>query len=983
MVDIAVAALFTDMLSTAGGFASELVKRKNAKEARRLYTALRNIDSDNIYQSVDKIQLANFMTGAISSADVSKLFDLPEFKGAVNELLLVCLTEKGESENLTLVRQSITILCAQNLSKNEHYEETDKFSRALCDRLVQLSRRALQELEETDQSLTVMLQQSFLQKRMWSVIDTIPAHNKALKRTMTPQRIVEVSQFKDKYRKSCIERHGYISPPDFETNRKIPIETLYVAPAIKATLDKEFQPSISLSEFKGKLDRCVILGDPGGGKSTLSGYITAKYARDLKGPVPFYVTLRDFAPHSSDLSLLEYIEREIAPKYQVRTEPGVIEDLFLTGSAVAILDGLDELIDASMRREISRSVELFGIQYPHCPVLVTSRRVGYEQARLDPAIYDTYLIDSFGSSEVEEYVHKWFNSQDDFNEQQAEELAASFIDQSVAVQDLRSNPLMLALMCIIFRGDKYIPRNRPDIYDKCATLLFDKWDGHRGIVVPLQARDHVDAAMKYLAYEFLTSGSTETGIPRNRVISMLAEYLHPRAVENSNDAILAAEEFTDYCSGRAWVFTDAGATAEGEPIFTFTHRTFMEYFAAVHLTRISDSPEGLAKELLPRVAREEWDVVAQLAIQQIDKKTDKGTERALSSMLTERRRRSARNRGNVLTFMARCLTFSVISPRLVRDIASKCMEYSLSYFDIESRSGQMDPLFVLQRSTSSAVAVAAVRQISDELADLVSKPETSEKTVGIVYAWMVEFVSLDLFGNPTDDAWVELVGEFSRRHLPEVMAYAEGDPLLPAVLAWHMVVSPEFGCEMIRSTSDNFFLRYFASPLINRHFSPIRNLSSLYLHIAKMENADLVDNRKTFVELAFEEFLNSFYNSPRLLPEYDQLLPMLNDQLFIVGYRFGLDLTEIDADVLLIATMGHAELTMFSTPEIDPDRLRRITARSNGVILDGDQTVGESQQCSSNLGKFAREWTSNGMSVFTNLTSVLADAPASVVSKIE
>ena len=53
--------------------------------------------------------------------------------------------------------------------------------------------------------------------------------------------------------------------------------------------------------------------------------------------------------------------------------------------------------------------------------------------------------------------------------------------ESEKVSDLRSNTLMLSLMCNIYRQENYIPENRPKIYQKCAEMLFKKWDKHRGI----------------------------------------------------------------------------------------------------------------------------------------------------------------------------------------------------------------------------------------------------------------------------------------------------------------------------------------------------------------------------------------------------------------------------------------------------------------------------------------------------------------------
>ena len=368
--------------------------------------------------------------------------------------------------------------------------------------------------------------------------------------------------------------------------------------------------------------------------------------------------------------------------YQVAPVEGLLHDLLLSGRALVILDGLDELLDTGKRREVTKTVEIFASRYPLAPILVTSRRVGYDQSRLEPSIFSSFLVDGFEQDEVQTVRPQLvLLPEPEYSEHEAQVQADDFIEQSLAVVDLRSNPLMLALMCIIFRGEKYIPRNRPAVYEKCATLLFEKWDGHRGIEVPLQARDHLDAAMKFIAFKFIEADTGDNGLEQRALVEMLTEYLHERAMETSQNAEHAAREFVEYCSGRAWVFTDAGSTGQGEPIYTFTHRTFMEYFAAVHLTRITDTPEALANTLLPRVARQEWDVVAQLAVQKVDSSTDQGTARVLRAMLEEKRNRSVHNRGHVLEFIARCLAFAVVPPVLVRDVTSACIRHFLAHDD--------------------------------------------------------------------------------------------------------------------------------------------------------------------------------------------------------------------------------------------------------------------------------------------------------------
>ena len=84
---------------------------------------------------------------------------------------------------------------------------------------------------------------------------------------------------------------------------------------------------------------------------------------------------------------------------------------------------------------------------------------------------------------------------------------------------------MLSLMCGIYSSENYIPRNRPDVYEKCALLLFEKWDKQRGINSPLSFDAHVQAAMRSLALWLYPQQASQQGLPRDRLIAFMKAHL--------------------------------------------------------------------------------------------------------------------------------------------------------------------------------------------------------------------------------------------------------------------------------------------------------------------------------------------------------------------------------------------------------------------------------------------------------------------------
>lgn len=644
--------------------------------------------------------------GTPSVEEVCLFLTSPEVEAVIRQIFSVKLSE-SKADTIKLIRQEFVALFGA------HFElRKGKVLRSASDLYAVL-------LEGVDKALVAAIENGILSAheaksvvRYRQLLDEIAVVQKNLDflTARTKPNIQAILEFEMKYRSQIADRHGRITPPNFDSARKLPINDIYVAPRFaefckpKDTATSEDEKNnLSLADFLGKIYRAVLLGNPGGGKSTLKDKIcfdlAFRYSERLllsRELTPIPVILRDYGSEkkAKNCSILEFIESTANSTYQIHAPKGAVEYLLLNGRVVIIFDGLDELLETSYRQKITADVESFCNLYPSVPVLVTSREVGYEQAPLNEKNFEAFSLATFDEGQVTEYVTKWFRADGDLTNTQRELKTQSFLKESRIVPDLRSNPLMLALMCNIYRGENYIPQNRPDLYEKCAVMLFERWDKNRGIIVPLPFEAHIRPAMMYLAHWIYTNASLQSGVDEKELINKSADYLLERRFDDRDEAEMAARQFIDFCKGRAWVFTDTGAG-----LYQFTHRTFLEYFTAFHLVRRHSSPESLLDVLIERIAKREWDIVSQLAIQLLNKFSEGAGDEILTTLVDRAKQLNVTRveSWNLISFAVRCLDFIVPSSRVRKHITcvylEQCLELGKSRIEnpkIEIHNDWMD-----------------------------------------------------------------------------------------------------------------------------------------------------------------------------------------------------------------------------------------------------------------------------------------------------
>jgi energy-coupling factor transporter ATP-binding protein EcfA2 len=375
--------------------------------------------------------------------------------------------------------------------------------------------------------------------------------------------------------------------------------------------------------------RIILKGSPGSGKSTFVEHLSAALVDPPPGfePIPSVtVRCREYFRAGWSVSLPEYMAANISASLSIQLGEAELRKIFLTGRILVIIDGLDEITHTQSRSEMVRRIQTFTAQYPPVSILVTTREIGYDQAPFTgPAFSEKKLLE-FTRAEVRKYCENWFSVVNRKHQ------ADAFFRESEAIADLRKNPLLLSLLCILYEGNGAIPSDRRGVYSACATLLFHQWDRARQIEQHEAMPKFGNRLMAQIAYQFHVEGTAGSGLGERTLAKVIARYMVGSLGFLQEDAESSAREFLRFCSGRAWLLAPIGPS-DNERLFGFTHRTFYEYFLAEALAGAALSNKhgmaaGLfvAEKIIEVYNENATSVVPELLIQCFDFRNDGGSE---------------------------------------------------------------------------------------------------------------------------------------------------------------------------------------------------------------------------------------------------------------------------------------------------------------------------------------------------------------------
>jgi len=337
---------------------------------------------------------------------------------------------------------------------------------------------------------------------------------------------------------------------------------LHLAHPNASLRDDDFLDQIS------KYKNVLFCATAGAGKSMLMRYLYLRFLEVQTDRLPIFIELRDLnQPKYADKLLHEYIRSKIQEYIEGFSDQQVHWAL-KTGKFILFLDGFDE-IDHDKRKQRESEINDLSARYSHLWTFVSSRPAetfsSWEK-------FFVFRVQPFTKKQVELLISKISYDAEIkalFNKKLAEGLYETH-------KEFLTNPLLTIMMLITLEQFAEVPAKVHLFYEYAFEALFGRHDVTKG---GFQRKRHTTLALddfkRLFAYFCMITYIQEAYIfSASKVLEIIQQSISSSQIDVDK---------VGFCSD----LTESTCMLVMDGLdYTFSHRSFQEYFAAYFLSRV-------------------------------------------------------------------------------------------------------------------------------------------------------------------------------------------------------------------------------------------------------------------------------------------------------------------------------------------------------------------------------------------------------------
>lgn len=447
---------------------------------------------------------------------------------------------------------------------------------------------------------------------------------------LSPELEPKLNNFLEKYNSTASSHISSVRfighATKFNKPQNMTINNLYVEPLlIREKVDDELTPSnlhkeeLTTSDLLANKNHCIILGDPGAGKSLLVKNIMLLLLKGKKH-TPIRIELRKYVQEKNkhNLSIIDYLERLLKFEYQIENiTKDVLSYLIEHTPTYFLFDGLDEIFDISQKEQTVGDIVNFCSTNLLVKSITTSRFIGFNDIEFTEGLFDKFSITPFNDDQIDQFIDNFYTTQLN-NKKQREIEAIDCKSQLAGVSnDLKSNPLILSLMSMLALNNVKIPDSRLDVYQAITETLVEKRDKEeKELKFNIKNIRSMKGAFSSLAYWQYCQNSNDKKTTNDMAIAHIANYLFQKNnCTDFDEAKESAVQFLEYAEQRSIFFDN-----------TFTHKTFLEYYTANYICiNFNNNANKLGERdavIGEHLGDPAWHVVFELLFSMIDNQVD-------------------------------------------------------------------------------------------------------------------------------------------------------------------------------------------------------------------------------------------------------------------------------------------------------------------------------------------------------------------------